>query len=101
RLPIILFVLFLSFTNLYAQDKIIDSLENKLAGTTNKLEKAKLYNAVSNQYKYSDPAKMLDFGNQALKFSEENQLKTQIGNAYLNIGTPHIILGNYQKAVDN
>src|SRR5690606_33435240 len=101
RLPIILFVLFLCFTNLFAQDKIIDSLENKLAKTTTNSEKAKLYNEISNQYKYSDPNKMLEFGNKALKVSEENQLKTQIGNAYLNIGTAHIIFGDYQKAMDN
>src|SRR5690606_11930762 len=101
RLPIILFVLFLCFTNLFAQDKIIDSLENKLAKTTTNSEKAKLYNEISNQYKYSDPNKMLEFGNKALKVSEENHLKTQIGNAYLNIGTAHIILGDYQKAMDN
>jgi len=101
RLPIILFVLFLCFTNLHAQDKIIDSLAHELIKTSSNLEKAKLYNAISNQYKYSDPNKMLEFGNQALKISEENQLKSQIGSAYLNIGTAHIIFGDYQKAMDN
>ena len=101
KLPIILFVLFLCFTNIFAQDKIIDSLEQRLPKTSNNLERAKLYNAISNQYKYTDPNRMLEFGNQALKISEENQLKTQIGIAYLNIGTAHIILGDYQKAMDN
>ncbi len=101
RLPIFLFVLLLCFTNFHAQDKIIDSLAGKLTEASTKLEKAKLLNAISNQYKYSDPNKMLEFGNQALKISEENQLRTQIGSAYLNIGTAHIIFGDYQKAMDN
>ncbi len=101
KLPIILFVLFLCFTNLHAQDKIIDSLTHKLTEASTNFEKAKLYNAISNQYKYSDPTKMLEFGNQALKISEETHLKLQIGSAYLNIGTAHIIFGDYQKAMDN
>lgn len=101
KLPIILLVLLVCFTNLCAQDKITDSLEHKLAETSNNIEKARLYNEISNQYKYSDPNKMIEFGNHALKISKENQLKTHIGNAYLNIGTAHIILGDYQKAMDN
>lgn len=101
RVLIIVVILFLSVTKLLAQDKIIDSLQNKLTTTENNFEKAKLYNAISEQYKYSDPNKMLQFADKALKLSEKEQLKIEIGNAYLNIGTAHIIMGDYQKAMDH
>ncbi|MAZ73661.1 MAG: hypothetical protein CMC70_11010 [Flavobacteriaceae bacterium] len=101
RLAAILCVLVLCVTNLYAQDKVIDSLQQELSASQSAVEKAGLYNAISNQYKYSDPGKMLESGIMALKISEENQLKSQKGTAYLNIGTAHIILGDYQKAMDH
>tara|TARA_R100000935_G_scaffold36196_1_gene57094 strand:+ start:213420 stop:215381 length:1962 start_codon:yes stop_codon:yes gene_type:complete len=101
RLPVFLFVLFVCFSGLQAQDKVLDSLIQKLSETSGDLETAKLYNAISNQYKYSDPSKMLEFGNKAFKLSEAKQLKSEMGTAYLNIGTAHIILGAYQKAMDN
>ncbi|MEH6762974.1 MAG: tetratricopeptide repeat protein [Aequorivita antarctica] len=101
RLLVIVVILFLSVTNLLAQDRIIDSLQNKLTITENNIQKAKLYNAISQQYKYSDPHKMLQFANKAMELSEKEQLKIEIGNAYLNMGTAHIILGDYQKAMDH
>jgi len=36
---------------------------------------------------------MLEFGNKAFKLAEAKQLKSEMGTAYLNIGTAHIILG--------
>ncbi|MCG2419342.1 tetratricopeptide repeat protein [Aequorivita sp. F47161] len=101
RLLVIVVILFLNVNNLIAQDRIIDSLQNKLDSTENYLEKAKLYNAISQQYKYSDPHKMLQFALKALNLAEKEQLKIQMGNAYLNMGTAHIILGDYQKAMDH
>ncbi len=101
RLPVIFVILFLGLTNLRAQDRIVDSLENKLSQTSNHREQVQLYNAISNQYKYSDPKKMLSFGNKAFKLAEEKQLKTEMGTAYLNMGTAYIILGDYEKAMDH
>ncbi len=101
RLNAILYVFFLCVTTLQAQDKIIDSLQQKLSATSDDLEISKLYNAIANQYKYTDPDKMLEFGNKAFKISEKNAFKAEMGTAYLNIGTAHIILGSYQKAMDN
>lgn len=101
RLLVIIVILFLNITNLLAQDRIIDSLQNKFTAAENNLEKAKLYNAISQQYKYTDPDKMLQFALKALKISEQEQLKIEMGNAYLNMGTAHIILGDYQKAMDH
>lgn len=101
RVRVLLAVLFLCVTNLFAQDRILDSLENKLSQTSTNLEKVRLYNAISNQYKYSDPNKMLSFGNKAFKLSEKNQMKSEMGTAYLNLGTAYIILGDYEKAMDH
>ena len=101
RIQVILVLLFLSVTNLSAQDSLLDSLKVKVSEASTNLEKAKLNNAISNQYKYSDPNKMLAFGDKALKISEANDFKIQMGAAYLNIGTGHIILGDYEKAMDH
>jgi len=101
RLLVIVVILFISITNLFAQDRIIDSLQNKLTTTEKSVEKAQLYNAISQQYKYSDPDKMLQFALMAFKLSEKEQIKIEMGNAYLNMGTAHIILGDYQKAMDH
>ncbi len=101
RLPVIFVVLFLCFTNLRGQDRILDSLQNKLSQTSNDLEQVQLYNAISNQYKYSDPNKMLSFGDKAFKLAEKKQLKAEMGTAYLNMGTAYIILGDYEKAMDH
>ncbi|WP_170134707.1 tetratricopeptide repeat protein [Marinirhabdus gelatinilytica] len=71
-----------------------------MAQTSSPLEKAKGYNAIANLYKYSDPNKMLEFGKKALSISEDNNLNIQTGNAYLNLGTANIILGDYKTAMD-
>lgn len=101
RLLGIVIILLLNSTGLLAQDRIIDSLQNELNTTQNSLQRAKLYNAISEQFKYSDPDKMLEFAIKALELSKEEQLKIEMGHAYLNIGTAHIILGDYQKAMDH
>lgn len=101
KLSVFLVILFLSILNLYSQDRIIDSLENRLSETSTNQEKAKLYNAISNQYKYSDPNKMVSYAAKAFKLAEKEQFELEMGIAYLNIGTANIILGDYEKAMDH
>jgi tetratricopeptide (TPR) repeat protein len=96
---LILAILFLLVGNLQAQDKVMDSLQNEVTNVSNNFERAKLYNAISNQYKYSDPSRMLEYGNRAFQLAEENKYTIEMGTAYLNIGTAHIILGDYEKAL--
>jgi tetratricopeptide (TPR) repeat protein len=98
---LILGILFLLVGNLQAQDKVIDSLQNEVTNVSSDLERAKLYNAISNQYKYSDPSQMLTYGNRAFQLAEANEYTIEMGTAYLNIGTAHIILGDYEKAMDH
>ena len=83
------------------QVNVLDSLQAELTKVSKDLDKVKLYNEVSNAYKYSDPNKMLEFGIKALELAQKRNDKLEEGNAYLNIGTAYIILGDYGKALDH
>ena len=84
-----------------AQDKVMDSLQNELKKAKNDIDKTIVLNAIADQFKYSDPNKMAEYGNQALQLAKKIKYKVEEGNAYLNIGTSNIILGDYKKALDN
>ena len=96
-----LVLLFLFFLNhsIYGQNSALDSLKGQLEYKLTNVEKAKLYNEIANELKYSDPNEMLDFGNKALKIAQDNVLSIEEGKANLNLGTAHIILGNYDKSL--
>lgn len=96
-----LFIFLFSFNYLQAQTKVLDSLKKEVASVNNVEEKVRLYNAISNEYKFSDGEKMLEFGLKALDLSQKNEIKIETANAYLNIGTAHIILGSYDDAIEN
>ena len=101
RLKFVLYFLLVFFGTVHGQESVLDSLVNRLDNSETDLDKTKLYNTISNQYKYSDPDKMLDFGSKALNLAKENNYKTEEGTAYLNIGTAYLIFGDYQKALDH
>jgi tetratricopeptide (TPR) repeat protein len=84
-----------------AQDKVMDSLQNELKNAKNDIDKTIALNAIADQYKYSDPNKMVEYGNQALQLAQKINYKIEEGSAYSNIGTANIILGDYKKALDN
>ncbi len=92
--------LFLSIS-VQAQDKLMDSLQIELKKVKNDIDKAKILNAIADQYKYSDPNKMVEYGNQAMQLAQKINYKIEEGNAYSNIATANIILGDYKKALDN
>ncbi len=93
-------LLFLSIT-IQAQTSRLDSLKGQLDKSINETEKARLYNEISNELKYSDPDEMLVFGTKALTLAQKNANTLEEGNAYLHIGTAYIILGDYEKALDH
>lgn len=98
----ILLYLFLFFSiTIQAQDKVMDSLQNDLKKAKNDIDKAKALNAIADQYKYSDPSKMAEYGTKALQLSQRINYKVEEGNGYLNIGTSNIILGDYKTALVN
>lgn len=84
-----------------AQDKVMDGLQNELKNAKNDIDKTIALNAIADQYKYSDPNKMVQYGNQALQLAQRINYKIEEGNAYSNIGTANIILGDYKKALNN
>lgn len=96
----IYFIVLFSLT-IQAQVTVLDSLQNKLKSVSSDVERTALYNDISNEYKYSDPNKMLEYGRKALQLSQENDYQIEEGVAYLNIGTAYIILGDYQKSLDH
>lgn len=101
RRNLVLFLCSILTCALYAQDPILDSLQRKLRETTNDIDRTLLYNAIATQYKYSDAKKMAEYGEKALALAQNIDHDIAKGNAYLNIGTSNIILGEYQKALEN
>ena len=71
-----------------------------LKNTKNETVQLKLYNTISDQYKYSDGNKVAEFGNKALQLSIKLNNKIEEGTANLNLGNANIILGNYPKALN-
>ncbi|MEP0265735.1 tetratricopeptide repeat protein [Dokdonia sp.] len=94
------FIVILSFVT-QAQNSVLDSLQLEIKNASNDIDKTTLYNEISNEYKYSDPDKVLEYGTKALELSQKNGYQIEEGIAYLNIGTAYIILGDYQKALDH
>jgi tetratricopeptide (TPR) repeat protein len=96
-----LFFLLTVFTVTSAQNKTVDSLIVVLNKTKNDIDKAKLLNAIADEYKSTDPKKMLQYANEALQLSTKIRFKVAEGNAYLTIGNANIITGNYTEALKN
>lgn len=94
-----LLLLLLLNHSIYGQNSPLDSLKGQLENSQTDIEKARLYNEIANELKYSDPNEMLDFGNKALKIAQKNTLPIEEGKANLNLGTANIILGNYDKSL--
>lgn len=98
-----LFLVFFLVTSLFlhSQNKAADSLVNLLNATKNDIDKVAILNAIASQYKTSDPKLMNDYAVKALVLSQKINSKIGQGNAYLNIGTSNVILGNYAKALES
>ncbi len=101
RTKIFLYLFLIVSTIVQAQDKLMDSLQNELKKAKNDIDKTMVLNTIADQYKYSDPNKMAQYGNKALQLAKKINYKVEEGNAYLNIGTSNIILGDYKKALDD
>lgn len=83
----------------FSQSKAIDSLNIALGKAKNDIDRAQLLNAISAEYRQSDPNKMLQFAEKALSLSTKIKYTLARGNAHLNIGNANIILGNYPQAL--
>ena len=101
KTKVLLYLFFFLSVCIQAQDKVVDSLQIELKKSKNDIDKTNILNAIADQYKYSDPNKMAEYGNQALQLAKKIKYKVEEGNAYLNIGTSNIIVGEYKKALEN
>src|SRR6476620_6481277 len=96
---LVLYFLLIFTADVWSQNQKIDSLNSVLKNTTNDIDKAKLLNAIADEYKSSDPKAMLDYANRALQLSQTIKFKIAEGNANLNLGNANIITGNYPEAL--
>ena len=99
NIVIVAFLLISLFAN--AQNKVVDSLTNLLNTSKSEIKKAQLLNQISDEYKTINPKEMIDFASKALQLAQKNNFKIEQGNAYHHIGNANVILGNYEKALDN
>ena len=99
NIVIVAFLLISLFAN--AQNKVVDSLTNLLNTSKSEIKKAQLLNQISDEYKTINPKDMIDFASKALQLAQKNNFKIEQGNAYHHIGNANVILGNYEKALDN
>lgn len=101
KVKLLLPILLLMFVSIHGQTNVMDSLQQTFQQAKTDIDKVKLLNAISNQYKYSDPNKMAEYGKRALDLAKDLSNSVEEANAYINIGTSHIILGNYSDALDD
>lgn len=78
----------------------LDSLQLALKKANNDIDRAKTLNALSDQYKYTQPKRTADYALNALQIAERIQYKKAQGDAYLNLGNAAIISGDYPKAME-
>ena len=100
RQILFLFFLLISFSA-SSQNGAVDSLKLVLKNSKNDIDKAQILNAISDEYKTSDPKLMVIYATQALELSKKIKYKTEEGKACLNLGNSNIITGNYSKALQN
>ena len=96
-----LILLFFCCSAIFSQNNAVDSLFIVLQKTKNDIDKAQLLNEIANQYKTSDPQKMLQYAQKALQLSQKIKFKIAEANAFINFGNANIILGNYPVALQN
>lgn len=97
RVCIVFLLIWSSFV--FSQNERLDSLNHVLKSVKNDIERAQTLNAIADEYKSTDPQKMLVYANKALVLSQKIKYKIAEGNAHLNIGNANIIIGNYSVAL--
>jgi tetratricopeptide (TPR) repeat protein len=100
KTPILLYLLVVSFTFGYAQNKAVDSLLVVLQNSKNDIDKTQVLNSIADAYKTSDPKMMQLYATKALQLAQKIQYKIEEGNAQLNLGNANIILGKYSQALN-
>ncbi|MCD4744767.1 MAG: tetratricopeptide repeat protein [Bacteroidales bacterium] len=88
-----------------AENTKIDSLENLLEGAKGKaltnMEKIKVLNALSKNYKNISTDKSIEYGRKALELAKIQNYRNEQANALYNIGKAHLVKAKYQEALDS
>jgi tetratricopeptide (TPR) repeat protein/anti-sigma regulatory factor (Ser/Thr protein kinase) len=97
----VLFFMLVFMTNLFAQNKSIDSLKKVLK--TVKIDTARVnsYNALADLYKNIDPDSTLFFSQKAMVLATKTKYDFGIANAYINKGNANVIMSNYKVALNH
>ncbi len=96
----------------YAQNKrTLDSLQNSLKAETNNVQKAKILNGLSLEYKNSNQYKeVITYANQARLLlenlgsqnaDEKEEVQKVLANSYANLGDAYLNRGDYDVALNN
>ena len=85
----------------FAQQPATDSLKRMLKVSKVDTAKVNLYNALSHEYRESNPDSTQFYAGLALKLAQNNKYTFGMANAYLNKGNANIILSNYPLALQN
>jgi len=99
KLKIILFLVACVCTNLAAQNKLTDSIQNLISEVKTEQEKLSLLNDLSNAFKTTNGQKVLEYAEKALSLAQKLRIAEEEGKAYLNLGNGNIISGNYDKSI--
>ena len=89
----------LFFAKVHAQNKVLDSLQHKLAVSTTASQKAELLNAIANEYVENDPELMISYAKRAMALAQKNDLAAHEANSWFNIGNANIMLSHYTEAL--
>jgi tetratricopeptide (TPR) repeat protein len=85
----------------FAQQPAIDSLKRVLKVSRIDTAKVNLYNALSHEYRESNPDSTNFYAVQALTLAQKSHYNFGVANAYLNKGNANVILSNYPLALQN
>ncbi len=102
KLLCILFIVFFIYHTSFTQDRqLIDSLLvglNEMKQDTNKVQKL---NLLAYDYLGKDPNTSIYFGNEALKLSKKLNYELGMAEAFLQMSSGKINIGNYEEALKN
>ncbi|MEI7594113.1 MAG: tetratricopeptide repeat protein [Bacteroidota bacterium] len=98
RFKLLFFIVLFSFFSMLAKSQT-DSLIQDLERAKTSEEKIRILNSISKSYWYKSPAKVIEYGHNALALAEEINNDTLIVNSKLNIGIGYSNLGEHFKAM--
>jgi len=83
----------------FPQNKVIDSLKNRLSKETSDAEKAKLLNDIAIEYVDENPSMTMDYAKKALALASQKHIMYPQATAWVNIGNANIMFSKYTEAL--